>query len=158
MAGPIYRSRQALPRASGLRQSLGLPLSILLILKPQTHGGLPALLGDLRLLGFNCFRLGLCPFLSNLDLNDLRCGSAGRPVGGGLALVMDRPRSVAAVYVYEPDLLNLGILAGTVAAGVALYVSGRRRGWGAPAEEPQPTCPACGAAVTGDSLFCHRHG
>jgi hypothetical protein len=75
-----------------------------------------------------------------------------------MALVMDRPRSVAAIYTYEPDLLNLGILAGTVAAGVALYITGRRRGGGAPAEEPQLTCPACGAAVTGDSLFCHRCG
>jgi NO-binding membrane sensor protein with MHYT domain len=61
-----------------------------------------------------------------------------------MALVMDRPRSVAAVYVYEPDLLNLGILAGTVAAGVALYVSGRRRGGGAPAEAPQPTAQPAG--------------
>jgi hypothetical protein len=85
------------------------------------------------------------------------CGEC-RHNGGRMALVMDRPRSVAAVYVYEPDLLNLGILAGTVAAGVALYITGRRRGGGAPAEEPQPTCPACGAAVTGDSLFCHRCG
>jgi hypothetical protein len=57
------------------------------------------------------------------------CGEC-RHNGGRMALVMDRPRSVAAIYVYEPDLLNLGILAGTVAAGVALYVSGRRRGEG----------------------------
>jgi hypothetical protein len=79
-----------------------------------------------------------------------------RLIRGRMALMMDRPRSVAALYAYEPDLLNLGILAGTVAAGVTLYITGRRRG-GAPAEEPL-SCPTCGAAVAGGSLFCHRCG
>jgi hypothetical protein len=43
------------------------------------------------------------------------CGEC-RHNGGRMELIMDRPRSIAAVYAYEPDLINLGILAGTMAA------------------------------------------
>ncbi len=46
--------------------------------------------------------------------------------GGVMPLVMDRPRSVAAIYVSEPDLVNLGTLAGTVAAGGIAYATGKR--------------------------------
>ena len=81
------------------------------------------------------------------------CGEC-RHNGGRMELVMDRPRSIAAVYTYEPDLVNLGILAGTVAAGVALYASGRRKSGAA----RTPVCPACGEAVAGDSSFCHSCG
>ena len=71
-----------------------------------------------------------------------------------MELIMDRPRSIAAVYAYESDLVNLGILAGTVAAGVALYASGRRKSGAA----RTLVCPACGENVAGDSSFCHSCG
>ena len=72
------------------------------------------------------------------------CGDC-RHEGGRLALVMDGPKSVTAVYSHEPDAVNLGILAGAVAAGAALYASGRRRGAEAEgrhrARAPQPRQP-----------------
>jgi hypothetical protein len=46
--------------------------------------------------------------------------------GGVLLLTMDRPRSIAAIFVSEPDLVNLGTLAGAAGAGGIAYAAGRR--------------------------------
>jgi len=79
---------------------------------------------------------------------------------GVMELVMDRPRTITAAYASEPDIVNLGILAGVVVAGGVAYAAGKRGGEkggkGAKHEVsgPVPTCDVCGSELPAGAFFC----
>ena len=79
---------------------------------------------------------------------------------GVMELVMDRPRTITAAYASEPDIINLGILAGVVVAGGAAYAAGKRdrkKGEKDAKHEgpgPVPACGVCGLEIPAGAFFC----
>jgi hypothetical protein len=81
---------------------------------------------------------------------------------GVLTVTMNMPRNIVAVYTSEPDIINLGILAGVVVAGGTAYAVGRRgprkevskRVEEATPVEVAPICEACGSVVPADAVIC----
>jgi ribosomal protein L40E len=77
---------------------------------------------------------------------------------GRMVLTMDRPRTITAAYTSEPDIVNLSILAGVVAAGGMVYAAGKR---GPKVEKDNEnkklkltTCDVCGSKIPADATFC----
>jgi len=77
---------------------------------------------------------------------------------GRIVLTMDRPRTITAAYTSEPDVVNLSILAGVVAAGGVVYAAGKR---GPKVEKDNEnkklkltTCDVCGSKIPADATFC----